>query len=110
MKKSQNFRKRTQRRSRNVDKKSDRGECQNSKPNSHSGVHPGLKQTNMGSDDQEKLQQNQFKDIEDDTFLRAAETGALRYRFSTQQDYGAGPSINYVVSAGGRRGVSPKTI
>ena len=87
MKKSQNFRKRTQRRSRNVVMKSDFGECQNSRPNSNSGVHPGLKQTNMGSDDQEKLQQNQFKDIQDDTFLRAAETGALRYRFSTQQDY-----------------------
>ena len=60
---------------------------QNSRPNSNSGVHPGLKQTNMGSDDQKNLQQNQFKDIQDETFLKAAETGALRYRFSTQQDY-----------------------
>ena len=41
----------------------------------------------MGSDDQQNLQQNQFKDIQDETFLKAAETGALRYRFSTQQDY-----------------------
>ena len=76
MKKSQNFRKSTQ---------SEVG--QNSRPNSNSGVNPGLRQTNMGSDDEENLQQNQFKDSQDDTFLRAADIGALRYRFSTQEDY-----------------------
>ena len=86
MKKSQNFRKRTKsdiRRS--VVMESDGGECQNhfweveqnSRPNSNSVVNHGLK-TNMGYHDQENLQ-----DIQDDTFLRAAETGALRYRFST---------------------------
>ena len=92
MKKSQNFRKRTQSDScRSVVMESDRGECQNQfwvvLDKTPDGVNPGLKQTNMGSDDQENLQQNQFKDIQDDTFLRAAETGALRYRFSSQQDY-----------------------
>ena len=99
MKKSQNFRKRVQSDScrRSVGRKSHLGECknknqfwvvgQNFRQNSNSGVHPGLTQTNMGSDDQKNLQQNQVKNIQDETFLKAAETGALRYRFSTQQDY-----------------------